>query len=209
MKHIGFKSYPWLFDQLELGRKTWDARFDDWTDARHYELHFSHTSAAGPKQDVETITFVSTEDYNRRITFRYDRMEFVDWAPGWTFLVLGERVETPTEIDFGPGGLAIDEPVVSPLAIRIASPVIMPLGRWILPPLVERLPARLRDLVKNALPCVFGKPVIPHVQCYCTTCGESFNSATHHPQLGTHRYQPPTACPHQAVGPFRTNDWVL
>ena len=159
MKHIGFKSYPWFFDQLELGRKTFDARFDEWSDPRHYELHFSSTRAAGPKQDVETITFVSTEDYSRRITFRYDRMEFVDWAPGWSFLILGERVETPSEIDWGPGG----EPVRNTEIRRhqAIGRAVMSIGRRVVPVIVGWLPARWWIPVKNALPCVFAKPVVP------------------------------------------------
>ncbi|KKN54156.1 hypothetical protein LCGC14_0595050 [marine sediment metagenome] len=226
MRHIGFKSERWFFDQLFAGRKTWDARLDDLTDDRIYALHFSHTRNAEPQQDVETITFTDTDHIGtREITFRFDRLEYGHWAPGWCFLILGERVNTPADVFFGPTGLAIDDHEIPAwarfLKERWIGKVILVLGRWGVPKLIWPLPTRLQDIVKRSLPCVFGKQGVPHVQCYCVAvfsvtgrevrCGESYNSANHHGVLGTHRYLAPESCQHQEIDPGtgRGNKWIL
>ena len=160
MKHIGFKSYSWFFDQYIIGSKTWDARLVDLSDDRIYALRYTSTRDAGAKQEVETITFADFEGAGDRITFRYDRMEFVDWAPGWCFLVLGEQVETPADIYFGPSGPP-QSPGIEARRQRAVMRAVVAVGRLVLPPLVDRMPARLQSRIKNGLPCVFAKPVVP------------------------------------------------
>jgi len=206
MRHIGFKSEPWFFDQLLAGRKTWDARIDDMADDRIYALHFSHTRNAESQQDVESITFANTFDHSWQITFRFDRLEYAHWAPGWCFLILGERVETPVDVFFGTA-LDIENIVPQALLKRTIGRVILAVGRWVLPKLIMTFPKRLQNVVKRVLPCVFSKsrepwelaPADSHVWCFCEICEESSGGAAHHLEFGTHSYQAPENCGHPVV----------
>jgi len=96
--------------------KPFDMRRYDTTDDRIYRLlwmtwageeagepdkHFEQAPhLARPKTfykpDVEAVSFVNKET-GQKLTRRYLGMEFSKWAPGWCFLVLGERVEAPED----------------------------------------------------------------------------------------------------------------
>lgn len=79
--------------------KPFDMRRHDIADDRIYRLSLGHRppkreGVAGfedyrPNED--SITFLNTET-QATLTRRYLGIEFTDWAPGWCFLLLGERV---------------------------------------------------------------------------------------------------------------------
>lgn len=72
--------------------KPFDLRRHDTTDDRIYRLKFGRTDPDGTFwPDVRTITFWNNAT-RATLTRRYLGMEFADWAPGWCFLLVGERV---------------------------------------------------------------------------------------------------------------------
>ena len=103
---IIFKTEASLWEMLARGEKTWVARRHDLTDDRIYRLSWGRrlaTSLADGRSpgtalkpdwvpDEKEVSF-QNEDTDEVLTFRYLGMEFTPWAPGWAFLLLGERVE--------------------------------------------------------------------------------------------------------------------
>ena len=90
-----FKAEHSLWQMLESGEKQWDARRWDLSDARILLLalgKFEHSSAGRAQPSwVPTeaeVTFLDKQT-GETLTFRYQGMEFADWAPGWVFLKLG------------------------------------------------------------------------------------------------------------------------
>ncbi len=72
--------------------KPFDMRRHDTTDDRIYRLKFGNRDKDGAYlPDVDAITFRNNAT-RATLTRRYLGMEFADWAPGWCFLLLGERV---------------------------------------------------------------------------------------------------------------------
>lgn len=72
--------------------KPFDMRRDDHDDNRIYRLKIGHRDAEGAwEPDVPAVTFHNTAT-GATLTRRYLGMEFTDWAPGWCFLLLGQRV---------------------------------------------------------------------------------------------------------------------
>ena len=101
---IVFRCDTDLWDMLARGEKTWDARRWDLADDRIYRLAWGLTTAkhgrtARPGMerkhnwvpDEHTVSF-QNKATGEVLTFRYLGMEFTPWAPGWTFLLLGELV---------------------------------------------------------------------------------------------------------------------
>lgn len=73
--------------------KPFDMRRHDMADDRIYRLSMSTVDAAGTSRpDIEAITFLNVAT-RETMTRCYLGMEFVDWAPGWCFLLVGERVK--------------------------------------------------------------------------------------------------------------------
>ena len=101
---IMFKCEASMWDWLarEGNPKPFDVREWDLSDARIYKLHWHNGgchqgrfgvipgSLRGGKPEVESIAFLNKET-GETITRRYLGMEFTDWAPGWVFLLLGDR----------------------------------------------------------------------------------------------------------------------
>ena len=72
--------------------KPFDMRRHDMADDRIYRLSLSTVDDRGvSRSDVEAITFLNVVT-REVLTRRYLGMEFTDWAPGWCFLLVGERV---------------------------------------------------------------------------------------------------------------------
>ena len=107
---IVFRCEPDLWEMLARGEKTWDARRWDLADDRIYRLAWGHRSVDNaPLQahpypigvasrwgsfwspDEPTVSF-QNKATGEVLTFQYLGIEFVPWAPGWAFLLLGERV---------------------------------------------------------------------------------------------------------------------
>lgn len=103
-KPIVFKSEDSLWRMLAergvtgIPAKTWELRRWDMSDERVYRLSRGFTGGLGRrwKPDEPYVSF-----YNKAtgsiISFEYQGVEFVAWAPGWAFIMLGDRVElSPT-----------------------------------------------------------------------------------------------------------------
>ncbi len=72
--------------------KPFDMRRYDMSDDRIYRLSLARVWPDGTRRsDVEAITFLNVATH-QTMTRRYLGMEFADWAPGWCFLLVGERV---------------------------------------------------------------------------------------------------------------------
>ena len=71
--------------------KPFDMRRHDTSDDRIYRLKWGRFEDGVYRPDVDAITFRNSET-RASLTRRYLGMEFTDWAPGWCFLLLGERV---------------------------------------------------------------------------------------------------------------------
>lgn len=83
--------------------KPFDMRRHDMADDRIYRLSWgthpgvgSHVQQypppkAGWEPEVEVITFLNKAT-DEVLTRKYVGMQFADWAPGWCFLLVGERV---------------------------------------------------------------------------------------------------------------------
>ncbi len=69
--------------------KPFDMRRHDMADNRIYRLALSYYPDGRPEVDAITFLNIATR---ATLTRRYLGMEFTDWAPGWCFLLLGERV---------------------------------------------------------------------------------------------------------------------
>lgn len=117
---IVFKCESSLWDMMASGEKTFDMRRFDTADNRIQRLRWgsardtyavisrSHKVDEGSRlqldrrmtahevtiwePEVEAISFINKVTGDT-LTFRYRSMEFADWAPGFCFLLLGERVE--------------------------------------------------------------------------------------------------------------------
>jgi len=89
---------PGLWEMLLDGRKKWDARLWDMADDRCYRLSwFRVTNSERPPwapHDPEepTVSFCNSTTGDV-LTFRYLGVEFPPWAPGWGFILLGERCQ--------------------------------------------------------------------------------------------------------------------
>jgi len=108
---IVFKSEDSMWRMLEDGTKKFDVRRWDMADDRIYRLSFGQKMVPVPVPGVyidnapvaqrkpwvpeeKSITFLNKAT-GETLTFEYRGVEFVDWAPSWCFLQLGERIELP------------------------------------------------------------------------------------------------------------------
>ena len=97
MNKISFKCEDSLWQMLADGSKTFDVRRWDMSDDRIYRLSWGkHQRLSGGDTewvpDVEFIHFLNKLT-GETLTFPYLGVEFVPWAPGWGFLLLGDRVD--------------------------------------------------------------------------------------------------------------------
>ena len=103
---IVFKCEASLWDMLARGEKTWDARRYDMADDRIYRLAWGsirpeyfryrtgptcsfHADWVPEEQEISFLKKATGEI----LTFQYLGKEFTPRAPGWCFLLLGERIE--------------------------------------------------------------------------------------------------------------------
>ena len=107
---IVFKCEPSLWLMMLKGVKTWDARLYDMADDRIYRLAWGRRLATSLAEgcspgtalmpdwrpDEPSVSFQNGAT-GEILTFRYLGMEFTPWAPGWVFLLLGERVDSKDE----------------------------------------------------------------------------------------------------------------
>ena len=98
-----FKTEDSLWQMLADGSKTWDARKWDPRDERIRRLaKWTWGPALGEtkRKGLEGQRYHPTEFFVAFInkasgqiaTFQYEGMSMEEWAPGWAFLQLGERV---------------------------------------------------------------------------------------------------------------------
>lgn len=110
---IVFKVEHSLWESLEDGTRSFDMRWWDIADDRIYALAWAvpdpkaerpfftavgyepvrhqGAMAQGFKPEVERVSFRDKET-DEVLTFQYRGVVFPDWAPGWGFLMLGDRV---------------------------------------------------------------------------------------------------------------------
>jgi len=93
--HIIFKSEDSIWRTLEDGSKKFDYRRYDLADERIYRLSWGRRDGWGDGLGIiwneDFVSFLN-KDTGEFLTFHYCGMEFVPWAPGWCFLLLGHRV---------------------------------------------------------------------------------------------------------------------
>jgi hypothetical protein len=96
---IVFKTEDSIWQNLADGTKTWDYRRYDMSDDRIYRLCWGSWEKDPPpgrqptwSPDVFFVSFLNKAT-GEVLKFRYRGMEFVPWAPGWTFLMLGGLIE--------------------------------------------------------------------------------------------------------------------
>ena len=105
---IVFRTEPVFWEMLARGEKTWDARRWDLADDRIYRLTQGAGGMVGARKwmsapaltvhggvaytPAEPIVSFQNTATAEVLTFKYLGMEFTPWAPGWCFLLLGERI---------------------------------------------------------------------------------------------------------------------
>jgi len=97
---IIFKSEDSLWQMLQQGVKTWDARQFDTSDERIHRLSLGHWEEnptpgrlAFWQYDEPFVCFVNKLT-GQTLQFRYRGFITPGWAPGWCFLQLGGLVAT-------------------------------------------------------------------------------------------------------------------
>lgn len=99
-----FKTEDSLWQMLADGSKTWDARKFDPQDERIHRLaRWTHGPALGEdkRRGLESTLYHPKENWvafqnkasGQVATFAYEGMVMQEWAPGWCFLLLGQRIE--------------------------------------------------------------------------------------------------------------------
>ena len=100
MNEISFKCEDSLWQMLADGSKTFDMRRYDSTDERITRLSWGRSQRVSQgrsiihdrwEPEVQTVSFINKVT-GKVLTFKYKGMEFISWAPGWCFLLLGEKV---------------------------------------------------------------------------------------------------------------------
>jgi len=100
IENIVFKCEASLWEMMDPrhpNAKHWDARAWDLGDDRIYSLawckgfdqRYPKPGITPPEVDLVSFLNKATDE---TMTFQYLGMEFAEWAPGWVFLILGERV---------------------------------------------------------------------------------------------------------------------
>lgn len=95
---IVFKCEASLWQMLKDRRKTWDARLHDMGDDRIYRLSWGRFADPSliinqaPKYVPEepTVRFLNKET-GAVLEFWFRGLRFADFAPGWCFIILGNR----------------------------------------------------------------------------------------------------------------------
>ena len=93
-----FKCEDSMWQMLADGTRTFDMRRWDMADERCVRLSAAHS---GSKHRFPTFMRpwkVSKVSFLNKatkwvLTFEYRGLEFVPWAPGWVFILLGKRVD--------------------------------------------------------------------------------------------------------------------
>lgn len=97
---VVFKSDDGLWQMMAKGIKTWDARLYDLTDERILRLargHWEKSYKPGRQPSYlpdETFVCFLNKVTDQTLQFRFRRLTFVHFAPGWCFLELGGLVVT-------------------------------------------------------------------------------------------------------------------
>lgn len=96
---IVFKTEDSLWQMLKDRTKRWDCRKWDITDERMYRLGQGHTWHGNLSThierwipEVEEVSFENKES-GELLHIEFKGIEFVPWAPGWAFLILGDIVD--------------------------------------------------------------------------------------------------------------------
>lgn len=101
-----FKTEHSLFEMLKDGSKPWDMRRWSLMDDRCYNLSWKRPksptawrrSEPGIPESYEwecpSVIFTDKET-GGELMFQYRGVEFVPFAPGWGFILLGQRLEVP------------------------------------------------------------------------------------------------------------------
>lgn len=94
---IVFNTEDSLWQMLKDRSKRWDARKWDIADERMYRLAQGHTARqpyTEPERFFPNEKWVSFKNNatNEVLTLEFRGIEFVPWAPGWAFLILGDVV---------------------------------------------------------------------------------------------------------------------
>ena len=95
---VTFKTEDSLWQTMAEGKKCWDARFFDISDDRIYRLCWGSWESNPPRgrrlrqpayipEEVK-VCFLNKAT-GEVLQFRFNGIEFTDWAPGWCFIQLG------------------------------------------------------------------------------------------------------------------------
>lgn len=92
---IVFKTEDSVWQMMREGRKTWDGRFHDISDERIYRLSWGQwgdPEFPGRQQSygpVEPFVNFLNKKTGQTLRFRFVKLKFAPWAPGWCFIILG------------------------------------------------------------------------------------------------------------------------
>lgn len=98
---IVFKCEDSLWQMLADGSKTWDMRLWDLDDERISRLAWGHLKDQDRWEPAEQWVSFQSKTTDEILTFKYDGVEFTDWAPGWGFILLGEQAGVAAEEEAG------------------------------------------------------------------------------------------------------------
>lgn len=96
---IVFKCEDSLWQMLKSGEKKFDVRRYDPDDERIYRLSRFMLQKTGPRSGVDEkeeptegeVSFLNKAT-GELLTRVYKGLEFTFWAPGWCFILLGEKI---------------------------------------------------------------------------------------------------------------------
>ena len=91
-EQIIFNCEDSLWQMLRSGQRQWDMRWWDMADDRIYRLAWGHTQEGFHPRWIPDVKQVNFRNKATRelLSFDYKGVEFVPWAPGWGFLILGD-----------------------------------------------------------------------------------------------------------------------
>jgi len=89
---ITFKTEESLWQMLADGTKTFDMRRWDLADDRIYRLAWGHVEGQEAWIPNESSVSFLNKATGELLTFEYVGVEFTEWAPGWAFILLGEKL---------------------------------------------------------------------------------------------------------------------
>ena len=95
---IIFKCEDALWQMLADGRRNWDMRLWDLSDERIWRLAWGHLKGQDRWEPDEKWVSFRNKGTDEILTFRYEGVEFTEWAEGWAFFLLGDQVP-PENLD--------------------------------------------------------------------------------------------------------------